>query len=528
MSTLPFAAALTLCALLLTSAFASEAQSFEKVKQETNRAGDAVFDYDELTGKGPGRWGDLSPDFDMCNKGHHQSPINLVTGTATSDGLMPSVNISESIVKYAPSGKNFVLNCAGTTGSSHCSTITFNRERYHMLQAHFHSPSEHHIDGKDFPLELHLVHQSENEKSLLVLGILFEIGSPNEQIQNLLDVAKAQGSGVVDFPNFVQPGAGLCTYEGSLTTPPCTEGVHWLLSNIHPQVNLRQVGEYREMVGEIVNARPVQPVSDPTSKCYLNPEFTGGIPHSPGASFDTRPSSTASSSSSATAEASSHGGTTADASSHGGTTPDSKTAATAETTDSSKLATPKPPPLTPAASGANSGSCFPHDALVTLQGSGPVPISSLRIGDMVSVGNGAYSQVFAFSHRDPNAIGQHVEFTLASGRKLTMTAGHHLHANGKYVAAQDVRVGDVLVGASGDAETVSQIGSVRATGLYNPHTLTGTIAVNGVVCSTYTTAMKSTAAQALLAPLRTLFRVGVFTELSGGQFLARGAESLKL
>eukprot|EP00171_Calliarthron_tuberculosum_P012365 IDg12365t1 len=268
-------------AVFATVSHASEAQKFEKARENRNRAGKSVFNYDGLGEKGPEKWGDLSPDFSMCKKGHHQSPINLDISKSTSDGQIPEVRLNESVVEYSPSGNNFALNCIGGTEERHCSTITFYEEKFHMLQAHFHSPSEHHINGKEYPLEMHLVHKSENGNSLLVLGVLFELGKFNGDVEKLMNAAKMQNKQIVDFPHFVQPGAGLCTYEGSLTTPPCTEGVHWLISNTVVPVSLKQVGEYREMVGENINNRPVQPVADPQTRCYLNPKFTGGVAKQP-------------------------------------------------------------------------------------------------------------------------------------------------------------------------------------------------------------------------------------------------------
>ncbi len=477
------------CSAVLCAVLASEAQEVVKIKPSKIRSGKAVFDYDDLGEHGPSRWGDISPDFQFCKKGQHQSPINLVLGESTSDGIMPEVQLYESVVEYKPSGNNYQLDCNGAPGGRYCSTVTYYGERYHMLQAHFHSPSEHHINGADYPLEMHLVHKSEKGDALLVLGILFKLGNYSEDVQLLFEAADAQGKRVVQFPKFLDVNAGLCTYEGSLTTPPCTEGVHWLLSNHHPVVSLEQVGKYRAQVQEKINNRPVQPVADPQAKCYLNPKITGSNPISNPADDNSvaQPKQPG-------AGGESESGTT------GGT--DNTTIVNNGT--------------------SNTPVCFPSSASVVLENGERVRMTDLRIGHRVSVGQGKFSPVYAFSHRDPDIVTTHVRVTLESGRQLTLSPGHHLPVNDVYSSASQIKLRDYLRAADGTRDYVTHVSRVTARGLFNPHTVTGTIAVDDVMCSTYTTAVESDSAQALLAPLRLLYRLGLFTERTGGQFLAFG------
>lgn len=131
---------------------ASEAQDFVKIKPNKVRSGGANFEYDDKSTNGPKSWGKIDPEFEMCGLGQHQSPINLIIKNSTTEGMMPEVELFESVLQYRPSGNNYVLNCRGGPGTKYCTTVTYYKERYHMLQAHFHSPSEHLIDGKSYPL----------------------------------------------------------------------------------------------------------------------------------------------------------------------------------------------------------------------------------------------------------------------------------------------------------------------------------------------------------------------------------------
>jgi len=110
---------------------------------------------------------------------------------------------------------------------------------------------------------------------------------------------------------------------------------------------------------------------------------------------------------------------------------------------------------------------------------------------------------------------------------LTLTDGHMLLVNGEMKEARYLRVGDVVERPNRGVETIQNIKrNVVKTGLYNPHTASGSIVVNGIVCSTFTNAVMDSAANALLAPLRSLFRVGALTQESAGDLFKQGGEGL--
>lgn len=177
--------------------------------------------------------------------------------------------------------------------------------------------------------------------------------------------------------------------------------------------------------------------------------------------------------------------------------------------------------------------CFPGDALVELEDGRQIRMAELKIGDRVSVGRrGVHSDVFAFTHRLSDAQSEYVVLDLGSGRALTASPGHYIYANDALVAAGSVRVGDELR-CAGEGEAGVVVGVRRAVrrGLYNPQTLDGDIVVDGVVASTYTTALSAGVAHAALAGPRMWYRIfggdALGGALDGGSaLLAQAVEAL--
>jgi protocatechuate 3,4-dioxygenase beta subunit len=153
-------------------------------------------------------------------------------------------------------------------------------------------------------------------------------------------------------------------------------------------------------------------------------------------------------------------------------------------------------------SSGSSGKCFPADACVRVEGGGVRRMSALAVGDRVLVGGGVYSDVFAFTHRVAGVVSEFVTLTVESGERVSLTPGHYIYANGALVDAGAVRVGDELVREGGGCSVVVAVGRELKAGLYNPQTLHGDICVDGLVASTYTTAVEPSVAHRMLAPLR--------------------------
>lgn len=152
--------------------------------------------------------------------------------------------------------------------------------------------------------------------------------------------------------------------------------------------------------------------------------------------------------------------------------------------------------------------CFPSSATVELEDGAVVTMASLKEGDRVRVSNDQFSEVMLFSHQEMDAL---VTFVRLETQHATvvLTPGHYLYVNGRLQAAGTVKAGDHLTLANNTQAEVTAVSMVRATGLFNPHTMDGDIIVDNVKTSTYTTAVPPALAHALLFPVRALRTAGI-------------------
>lgn len=153
-------------------------------------------------------------------------------------------------------------------------------------------------------------------------------------------------------------------------------------------------------------------------------------------------------------------------------------------------------------------------------------MDKLQVGDTVRVKGDTFSEVFMFSHADPTAKSRFVRLTTENGKILALSPTHFLYLDGELRPAKEARPGHAVYDAvDGNTTRVSSIEMISSRGLYNPHTMHGDIAVNGIVTSTWTQAVSPQVARALLTPVRALYRRGlptrVFNMPYGGGALLR-------
>jgi carbonic anhydrase len=203
---------------------------------------------------GPQQWGNLSADYLMCSMGRNQSPIDL-SGAVDAD-------LGELILDYPNRGIVGEVNNGHTIQENlHPGNFaTIQGRQYEAKQFHFHSPSEHRIDGKTFPLEIHIVHTN-SVGQLAVLGILFEEGEENTML-NQLNGFRPAGlepyTGPVDYNLIVTARTQYYVYNGSLTTPPCSEGVLWAVLKNPVTASGEQIDQFHAAMEADTN-RPIQP-----------------------------------------------------------------------------------------------------------------------------------------------------------------------------------------------------------------------------------------------------------------------------
>ena len=208
---------------------------------------------------GPAHWGALSEAFHACEGGRAESPINI-EGAKKAPVDMPRLKIN-----YAPlpidivnTGHAIQFNAMPNTDS-----ITLGDKAYQLVQFHFHSPGEERFAGKESVMDAHLVHSTADGK-LLVLAVQFKLGAhANPVIQAMLDrVPSEKGAEMKVTAVTVNPldllpkNTGYYTYSGSLTTPPCTEGVTWIEFKEPVSITKQQLDAMQHFYRG--NQRPVQ------------------------------------------------------------------------------------------------------------------------------------------------------------------------------------------------------------------------------------------------------------------------------
>jgi|CXWL01.1.fsa_nt_gi carbonic anhydrase len=197
-----------------------------------------------------------------CGTGHEQSPVNLSSASPMAE--VPDLN-----PRYLDFSGSLVNNghTLQFTPAANGSMLTIGQDAFNLAQFHFHSPAEHTLDRRAFPVELHFVHRN-GAGQLAVVGVFIEEGAENPSIAALL-AANPHGQGdenathaEFDFASLLPADRAYFAYAGSLTTPPCSEGVRWNVLRTPIQASPAQINALREALGS--SSRHVQPLNQRT------------------------------------------------------------------------------------------------------------------------------------------------------------------------------------------------------------------------------------------------------------------------
>ncbi len=207
--------------------------------------------------QGPVSWSRLSPDFAACGRGQQQSPIDLAqAGLHTA----PNLSLAWQPFKGVVENNGHTLQVVPRVGTD--SALSLGGKKYAFLQFHFHHPSEHAVNGGRWPLEVHIMHKAE-AGDIAMASILFRPGRENDLLTRIFAEAptskgKATLTQALDMDRFLPTSHATYRYAGSLTTPPCSEIVSWIVFREPVEAAVGQIQRFAQIFP--MNARPLQRV----------------------------------------------------------------------------------------------------------------------------------------------------------------------------------------------------------------------------------------------------------------------------
>ena len=219
----------------------------------------AKHNWDYSDRLGPNHWGDLSADFTTCKTGRRQSPIDIRNPKKVD---LPPIHFDykPSPLHIIDNGHTIMINYAPG------SFMFVGGKKYELKQFHFHRPSEEKIDGRGFAMTAHLVHADPNGK-LAVVAVLLQKGEDNPLVHELWnDLPKEKDKEEhlnniqIDVARLLPADHGYYTFDGSLTTPPCSEGVTWYVLKHPVTVTAAEIEQFSKIYRN--DARPTQPLYD--------------------------------------------------------------------------------------------------------------------------------------------------------------------------------------------------------------------------------------------------------------------------
>ncbi|MEZ5690651.1 MAG: carbonic anhydrase family protein [Rickettsiales bacterium] len=210
--------------------------------------------------KSPEKWGSIKQDYSVCDTGKLQSPFDVKATFKAAD--LPDIKVSYKSMPLSLSSGENGLTIQAAAGNK----ITVGDDVYELLQFHFHTPSEYKVNGKSYPMEMHLVHKRVSDGALGVFAVMVAKGAENSHIKTIWDNIPEKGSKAepkdvsINLADLLPKSMKYTRFMGSLTTPPCSEGVNWHMLSAPITVSDSQIAKFTSIYGN--NARPIQPAND--------------------------------------------------------------------------------------------------------------------------------------------------------------------------------------------------------------------------------------------------------------------------
>lgn len=233
----------------------------ESEAKEANSTPTAHWSYEGDTG--PEHWGELTPAYSACANGREQSPINIESSQVKEGTKLKDIQIQYEPTTFSLENNGHTIQAHPTTESN---SIIVAKKEYKLAQIHFHTPSEHQYNAQNYAMELHLVHTDKTGK-IAVLGVMIQEGKENKTLAtlwNVLPKEEAKKAITINEPINLQallPQDQISFhYNGSLTTPPCTEGVKWIVFEQPIELSKAQIQAFQDIFPD--NHRPVQPLNE--------------------------------------------------------------------------------------------------------------------------------------------------------------------------------------------------------------------------------------------------------------------------
>lgn len=208
--------------------------------------------------QGPEYWGSLSAKNVVCDSGKNQSPIDI---NNMIEGSLSDLNLSYQANGYQVVNNGHTVQVNFKAGND----MNVNGRSFELKQFHFHTPSENTIQGQSFPMEVHLVHADDNG-NLAVIGVMFKVGEENTELEKAWSKMPAEAdqknklAKMINAEKLLPANRSYYRFDGSLTTPPCSEGVNWFVMKFPIEASKEQIEQFKKVVGHD-NNRPVQPIN---------------------------------------------------------------------------------------------------------------------------------------------------------------------------------------------------------------------------------------------------------------------------